>query len=188
MELEAAIGRAGGDGRMGQQMLHLEADVLLDEGLDLRGALDAGMERFDDAAGGFGVAEPARDGRHALEGGVVGLEQALHGAAIGMAADDDVLHAEGDDGVFDDGRDAAHHLAVGGNDVTDVAADEHVARGRLGDHLGDDAAVGAGDEEGVGVLSGGEAGELFALFREDGVGEFGDALEKLVERIHRRGF
>ena len=82
------------------------------------------------------------------------MEQGLHGAAVGVAADNDVLDLERGDGVLDDGGDAAEHFAVGGNHVADVARDEDFAGAGLGEGLGIDAGVGAGDDQGVRLLRG----------------------------------
>jgi hypothetical protein len=64
-----------------------------------------------------------------------------------MTTDNDVLHRERHDGVFHDSRDTSHHLAIGGDDVTNVAADEELSWVGVGDQGGIDPAVGAGDEQ-----------------------------------------
>ena len=83
-----------------------------------------------------------------------------------MTADDDVLNLERGDGVLDDGADTAEHLSIGRDHVADIAGDKDFARAGLGDGLGVDAGVGAGDQEGVRAL--GLAGGAYMASRRLG--------------------
>jgi hypothetical protein len=56
-----------------------------------------------------------------------------------VAADDDVAHAERDDGIFHGGRHATVHGGIGRHHVAGVAAHEQVAGLRLHDLFGHDA-------------------------------------------------
>jgi len=82
------------------------------------------------------------------------------------------------DSVFDSGGNAAWHLALRRNDVAHGAAEEHVAGLGLEDQVGNDARVGAGDEEDVGLLAVGEKVKLILPLREDVAAEAGIALEE----------
>ncbi|MNP41737.1 hypothetical protein D3C76_1354530 [compost metagenome] len=94
------------------------------------------------------------------------VEYRTHGATVGVAADDDVVYAQCQHGVFDGAGNAAVHLAIRRYHVTDVTGHEQVARRTLGDQLGDDARVGAGDEHGTRGLRGGELLEQLLLLGE----------------------
>ena len=82
------------------------------------------------------------------------VDEGGHGAALRVAADDDVAHAELVDGELDGGGGGIGVARdVGGwDDVADVFHDEEVARLALGDQFREDAGIGAGDEERVWVL------------------------------------
>ena len=84
-----------------------------------------------------------------------------------MAADDDVVHAQRQHSVFDGGGDATVHLPVGRHHVADVAGDEQVAGGTLGDQLGNDARIRAGDEHRPRPLAIGELLEQRLLLGKD---------------------
>ncbi len=99
-----------------------------------------------------------------------------------MAADDDVPHVQDLDGVLDGGRDAAGHGAVGRDNIADGAAQEHVAGLGLENQIGDDARVGAGDEEHVGLLALCEEAEAVAMLRKDVATEAGVALKETLHR------
>src|SRR5690606_29238392 len=64
------------------------------------------------------------------------VQHGFHRAAIGMTTDDDVLDAQRYYRIFDGGGDATHHLAVGGDDVADVAGDEQITGRTLGNQFG----------------------------------------------------
>ena len=83
------------------------------------------------------------------------LEQGADGAAVAVAADDDVLHLEDHRGELDAGRDAVEAAAdlERRHQVADVADDEQVAGQRAGQQVGDDAGVGAADEQRVRALA-----------------------------------
>lgn len=73
----------------------------------------------------LGVPQPGLDRRHAFQG--LRVEHGAHRPAVGVAADDDVVHAQRQHSVFDGGGDATVHLPVGRHHVADVAGDEQVA-------------------------------------------------------------
>ena len=84
-----------------------------------------------------------------------------------MAAEDGVFHLEDFDGVFDGGGAAVYVIAGDGDDVARVAGDEKVAGLGLENEIGDDARVGAGDEEILRRLAVGEQMKLIPLMGED---------------------
>src|SRR5262249_2311909 len=103
-----------------------------------------------------------------------------------VAADDDVPHLEHADRVLDRRRLAAGGRAVRGDDVAGVAEDEQVARLGLGDEVGVDARVGAGDEQGEGVpLLTAQRLERRALLAERGGLEPADTLNDLAHGFAR---
>ena len=116
----------------------------------------------------------------AMVAGIAGIRRkdGFDGAAVGVTANDDVADVEDFDGVFDSGGNAAWHLALRRNDVAHGAAEEHVAGLGLEDQVGNDARVGAGDEEDVGLLAVGEKVKLILPLREDVAAEAGIALEE----------
>ena len=69
--------------------------------------------------------EPCR--HSGQRGDVLGVQQALHRSTVGMAADDDVLHAERENSVLDGRSLSAVGRAVGGHDIAGVTEDEQVA-------------------------------------------------------------
>jgi hypothetical protein len=79
--------------------------------------------------------------------------QRLHGAAIGMAAHDDVAHAQRRHGIFHRGRNTAKLRAIAGHHVARVAAHEEVARLGLQNLFGHDARIRAGNHQRLGVLA-----------------------------------
>lgn len=81
-------------------------------------------------------------------------EKGCHGAALGVAANDDIADAKGVDGEFN-GRGSA--VRPGGgfgrrDDIAHIFDDKEVARLTLSDQFGQDPRVGTGDEQGVGIL------------------------------------
>lgn len=153
VEFHFLAGESSGDAGVGTEVVELGEDVFLDHDDVALVAGEIGVAEGD-AAGAFGMVEPGADDGHLGDG--IGVHGGMHGAAVGVAADDDVFNAEDHDGVFDGGGNAAHGLAIGGHDVAGVADGEEVTGFRVGDHVGDDAGVRAGDEEGAGELAGDE--------------------------------
>ena len=70
--------------------------------------------------------EPVRHVGHVMKR--IGVEQAVDGAAFGVAADDDVRHVQADDGELDRGRHAADQTIVLRHEVAGIAQDEQLAR------------------------------------------------------------
>ncbi len=113
-------------------------------------------------------------------------EKGVNGAALGVAADDDVVHAQIIHGKFDGGGGGVGIAggAGGRNDVADVFDDKQIAGFAVGDELGEDAGIRAGDEKGVGVLPGlRELAKKFPVISELFVPEFMDAFDELLHRI-----
>jgi hypothetical protein len=161
IEIHVLTGEGGGNAGVSAEVVELGEDVFLDHDFVALGVGEVGVAESD-AAGAFGMVEPGADDGHLGDG--IGVHGGVHGAAVGVAAEDDVFDAEDHDGVFDGGGDAAHGFAVGGDDVAGVADGEEVTGFRVGDHVGDDARIGAGDEEGAGELAGDEfVEEVFTL-------------------------
>ena len=110
---------------------------------------------------------------------------ALIGPAVGVAAHDDVRHAEDLDRVLDRGRGPAGHRHVR-NDVAHVANDEEIAGLGARDEIGDDARVRAGDEERLRVLAAlGEAAKERAVGRKVLRVKRVDPIDQLVHHVHR---
>ncbi len=130
---------------MRAQVVELREHVLLDQRVDPGLLVQLRMVLADHDLGARGIVEPALDGRQALQ--LLGMQQRLHRAAVRMAADDDVLHVEGGDRVFDRRGDATIDVAVRRRDVAGVAADEQVARLGLNDQVGHDTRIRAGDQQ-----------------------------------------
>ena len=84
-----------------------------------------------------------------------GGEQRGDRAALGMAADDDIVDPQGFHGEFNRGGGGIRiALRAGGrDDVADVFDHEQIARFALGDEFREHARIGAGDEQGVRILS-----------------------------------
>src|SRR5690606_4935634 len=102
---------------MGGQVTELGNHVFLGE--DAEGSVIGAATVFlDHDLGHFRMLQPGFYRGHAFQLG--GLQHGFHGTAIGVTADDDVLDAEGDHGIFDGGGNATHHLAVREDDVADV--------------------------------------------------------------------
>ena len=69
------------------------------------------------------------------------MQQTLHRATIGMAADDDVLDFQGRNGVFDGGGHPTSDFTVTGDDIARVATNKELARFRLRNQRRVDAAA-----------------------------------------------
>ncbi|CAI8898754.1 hypothetical protein EMIT0194P_310024 [Pseudomonas serbica] len=78
-----------------------------------------------DHLGRFGVLQPAADGGQVVHACALG--NCRYRAAVGMAADHDVGHAEHRDRVLHRGRHTTWMGAVGGHDVAGVTDDEQLA-------------------------------------------------------------
>src|SRR5262245_20121927 len=90
------------------------------------------------------------------------MEQTLHGAAIEMAANYNVLHLEGTHGVLD-GSGAGIGRVKGRRDITGIPADKDIARSRLRDQLKRHSRIGAGDKKSRRILPGREPFEQFTI-------------------------
>jgi hypothetical protein len=161
MELEAAFDDGGGDGGVRLQIVHLGEDVLAGELHDLLGVGLPFTDFVDNGAGAGTVLEPLGDVGEF--GDPLRVEEAVHNAAIGVAADDDVFDFEDADGVFNGRRNAAVVIAVSGDDVAGVTADEKLAGAGLHEHVGDDAAVGTSDEKAARLLAARETTKIFFM-------------------------
>ncbi|MNP08388.1 hypothetical protein D3C76_1004550 [compost metagenome] len=182
MDEQLAAGQARRHRRVGAQVVELRHHVFLGE--HAQGiVVGATAVLLDHHLGHFGMAQPGLHRGHALQG--LGVEHRFHCAAIGVAADDDVVHAERHHRELDGGGNAAVHLTVGRHHVADVASDEEVAGGTLGDQFRDDARVGAGDEHRAGVLFVGELLEQGFLLRKDLVAKALETLDYVPQGLFR---
>ncbi len=148
---EAVFSDGAGYWRLSAEVLELRDHVAADERGQLGAVAVGGVEGLPVLEGGFNVIEPASrlgeiDELCAVEGG-------LHGAAVGVSADDGVAHVEDFNGVLDGGGNAVDVVAGDGDDVADAAGDEEIAGIGAEDEVGHDAGVGAGDEEPCGSLA-----------------------------------
>jgi len=103
---------------------------------------------------GRGELQPFAQVRHGFARRIF-AEQRRHRAALRMAADDDVAHAQRLDGELDRGGGGigAARRARGRNDVADVFHDEQITRLALRDEFRQHARIRAGDEQRVRILS-----------------------------------
>jgi len=179
VELELVFGQGDGDGGMGLQGFDLHEDVFLDRGSEEGFAGELAVFGLHDAAGGFGVLLPVGDGWHFGDGGRV--EHPFHGPAVRMAANDDVANLQGHDGEFDRGNLAAAGGAVSRDQVAGVAEDEEIAGAGVGNEVGIDAGVGAGDEERLRLLATGELLEKLGSRPKDVALEAVDTGDELLD-------
>ena len=93
-------------------MLHLDQHVLFRGGREQGLAVQVLVVFSYDLLRRLGVAQPVAHARH--RGQSFGIHQPADCAAAGMAADDNVLHAQADGGKLDGGRLAVVARAVGG--------------------------------------------------------------------------
>ena len=92
-----------------------------------------------------GAADTADAGQPVVDDAVaLAFHGRRHTAAAVVTADDDVLHLEHINGVLHHGEDVEIRL---GNDVGDVAVDEHLAGREAGDLVGGHTAVSAADPQ-----------------------------------------
>ena len=149
---------------MGAQVVQLRHHVGAHHAVDAR-LLRRMVDRFVDHARRVGMVQPAAHGRHVLQAGAGG--DRLHGAAVGVAANDDVAHVQGRHGKFHRGADAARLRPVRRHDVARVADDEELARLALRHQFRHHAAVRAGNEQGLGRLSRRQGLEQLAALRKN---------------------
>lgn len=151
------------DHRIGAEVLELVNDVPLGDGGEL--IFFGQFHRHDMAAGVFAVGEPAGYSGQVL--GFVGAPDGFHGAAVGVAADDDVRNLEDFEGVFKARGFAGVFTVKGRHEVAGVTVDEEFTGGGVSDEGRVDAGVGAGDEERGGRLALGETLEKGFVLGED---------------------
>ena len=115
-------------------------------------------------------------------------EQGADRAAVAVAADDDVLHPEHQRRELDAGRDAVEAAAEleRRHQVADVADDEQVAGQRAGQQVGDDARVGAADEQRARALAFGD--QALVVLAEHGEGFPAEPLETFDELLRHGGY
>jgi len=143
VEAQGAVGEAVLHAGIAVQIVEAEEDVFF------RGGGAAGIEivevsviffqRFQNGRGEF---EPvAQMGRPLADGRMV--EQHGNGAALGMAADDDVIHAQPVHGKFNGGSGGIGVAAGRGgwDDVADVFDNKEIAGLAVGDEFGQDAGI-----------------------------------------------
>ncbi|MDT4855569.1 hypothetical protein FQZ97_899290 [compost metagenome] len=90
-----------------------------------------------------------------------------HRTTVRVPADHDVPHAQDRDRIFHGGRYATWFWTVGWHNVPRVADHEQFARLALGEELGHDATVRAGDEQRLRILCRCELLEKLDTLRKD---------------------
>jgi hypothetical protein len=108
--------------------------------------------------------EPLFDSRQSSQR--FGLEQSLHGAAVRVAANYDVIDLQHSNGVLDSAGNGVTQ-AVNRHDVAGVSADEQISGAGLHNQVEGDTGIRAADEKGIGTLSSREALEQIAVVREN---------------------
>lgn len=181
MNFEAVFGKSGLDIGVGPEVVKLDEDVRVGESGVSSEFLGVVFHFAKVLPGGLDVMKPVAN---ALEAGeCIGIHEGADDAAIGVAADDQVADTKHLDGVFDGGGNAAGGLAGAGNDIAGVAANEEISGLSLEDEIGNDARVGTGDEEILGLLAFGEKMELIAT---RGKKTCQETLVSLNELLHER--
>lgn len=163
---------------MSEEILDLDLDVELSEDGEGILAAQGRVELMEAADGLISIEEPAGDGGDIP--GPIGIQEGTYGSAIGVAANDDFGDLKDGGGVFDAGGDADEVIAVDGDDVAGIPFDEEFAGGGGGDEAGDDAGIGAGEEEGLGGLAFGEAAEEGLFGGEDMIAKVADTVAELM--------
>lgn len=141
MEAEGAVGEAFLDAGVAVEIVEAVKDVFF-RGGDAQGVVFVEVmvvffQRFQNRRCEL---EPvAKVRRVVADFGVA--KEGVDGATLGVAADDDVVHSEVDDGEFDGGGGGIGIAGgTGGrDDVADVFNNEQIARFALGDEFGEDA-------------------------------------------------
>ena len=123
------------------------------------------IERLAVGEGSLDVVQPAAGFRELFE--TFAIQCSFEGAAVGVAAEDDVSYLKDFYGVFDGGGDAVDVIAADGNHVADAAGEEQVSGAGLKDEVWDDAGVRTGDEKTLRGLHFGEQVEIGALGGKD---------------------
>ena len=82
----------------------------------------------------------------------LGIKNPLHGAAVGVTADDNVLDFQFGHGILDRRRFSVVADAVGRHHVADVANDEQLTRFRVGNEIRIDPRIGTDDQKGNRLL------------------------------------
>ena len=151
--------------RDGAEVLKLHEHVGVDRLLHFIRAAEAAGVR-EDFEHRFGVViQPIGHVGHVLQR--VGVQQAVDGAAFGVAADDDVRHAQADNGELDRGRHAADQAIVLRHKVAGVAEDKQLAGLGVREQKRVHARVAARDNERLGRLAGRELLEQFSIVRKN---------------------
>ncbi|SAL90168.1 hypothetical protein KPHVMX_140029 [Klebsiella pneumoniae] len=91
----------------------------------------------------------------------------FHRAAVGMAADHDIRHAQRNHGIFDGRGNAARLRPERRHDIPGITNDKELSRLLLGNQFRHQTAVRTGDEKRFGILAGGQAAEEFFTLGED---------------------
>ena len=165
VDFDLVVDQGFGDAGLGAEIDELGDDVAADDGGEFGVFALFGAEGLAVSEGSFDVVQPATRLGEVLE--ALAVEGGLEGAAVGVAAEDDVLYLQGFYGVFDGGGDAVDFVAAYGDYIANAAGEEEVAGAGLEDEVGDDAGVRTGDEQPLGGLHLGEQVELGFLVRED---------------------
>src|ERR1700676_2694326 len=144
MDAQFSMSHCSGHGGVSLQVHKLGNDVAANEGSEFGVLTVSRVERLAMAECGLDVAQPAARFRQGFE--TLPMQRGLHGAAVGVAADNGFLYLENFDGIFNRGGSAVDVVATYRNDIAGVARNEEVAGTGAEDQIGNDAGVGAGDE------------------------------------------
>ncbi len=118
-------------------------------------------ERLPVGEGAFDMMQPAAGFGQLFQ--ALAVERSLERAAVGVAAEDDVLYLQYFDCVLDGCGDAVDIIAAYGDDVADAARKKEITGTGLEDEVRQNARVGASDEEPLRVLHLGQQMKLLSL-------------------------
>src|SRR5690606_21189450 len=180
MDEQITSGQTGSDRRVRRQVTQLRDDVFLGEHAKRIAVVMPAIFLHHDL-GYLRMLQPGPHGGHATQ--LFRIEHCLHGAAVGMTADDDVLDAQGNHRVLDGSGYTAEHLPVGGYDVADVAGHEQITGGTLGNEFGHHPGVCAGDEHRLGGLLERQFVKQLLLVRVDHFMKMHVTIDDLCDRV-----
>src|SRR5437879_4921529 len=127
-------------------MFQLDQHVLFDRGRQQSIPVQMAVVVSDYTEGLLGVGEPRRNRRERRN--QLGLQQPLHGSAVGVPADNDVLDTEYGNGELDGRRLSAAGGTLRRYNVPGVAEDEQVAGLGSSQQVWINAGVRASDKQG----------------------------------------
>ena len=141
MNLDLSGSQLGRHHRVRAQVLNLLQHIFLNGFVQVfriqRRVTVNAMAFTNDFHGGTAMAQPFLYVRQALKGR--DIQCTFDGTAVGVAADDDVSHAEHRHSIFDGSGHASGLVAVGRDHVAGITADEQVTGVGAGHHVRVDA-------------------------------------------------